>query len=188
MIDFILMLLKPFQILLQNLGRKEPKMNRSSVDLAMSLIKVGDILVTHEKQRITSLFIKGEYDHAAILSPDGVVEAVGDMYVDGVNIGGVRKVDIEEFLFLMDKVAIIRPITKGDVNYNAGCNSLGFVGTNYDYGFKIDKSRIYCSELVYLSYQVEANVFGSFKGKRILPQHFRNICDDVNFKLIFEFK
>jgi len=188
-LNFFLRLFTPIQKLMQKLGRSEPKMNRDSVDLAMSLIQVGDILVTHEDQRLTSLFIKGEYDHAAILSPAGVVEAVGDQFDPkwGLNIGGVRKADLEEFLFLMDKVAIIRPLkTTKEQNYEAGCNALTYVGKGYDYEFKIDKSKIYCSELVYLSYQ-QFGVF-DFGKKQILPQQFRDLCDDVNFKLIFEFK
>lgn len=172
---------------MQKLGRSEPKMNRDSVDLAMSLIQVGDIIVTHEDQRITSFFIKGEYDHAAIVSPAGVVEAVGDMFQFGINLGGVRKADVEEFLFLMDKVAIIRPLkTTKEQNYEAGCNALTYLGKGYDYEFKIDKDNVYCSELVFLAYK-EFGVF-DFDKKQILPQQFRDLCDDVNFKLIFEFK
>ena len=172
---------------MQKLGRSEPKMNRDSVDLAMSLIQVGDIIVTHENQRLTSLFIKGEYDHAAIVGPNNkVIEAVGDSFLKGENIGGVRSVDLEEFLFLMDKVAIIRPIIGKEENYIAGCNALSYIGKGYDYEFKIDKDKIYCSELVYLSYK-EFGIF-DFGKKQILPQQFRDLCDDVNFKLIFEFK
>lgn len=187
-VNFILKLFTPVQKFMQKLGRAEPKMNREAVDLAMSLIQIGDILVTHENQRITSLFIKGEYDHAAILSPVGIVEAVGDDIESGVNIGGVRSVDLEEFLFLMDKVAIIRPLkTSVEANYAAGCNALTYKGKGYDYEFKIDKDKIYCSELVFLSYQ-ETEIFKSLGKKQILPQVFRDMCDDVNFKLIFEFK
>lgn len=188
MIEFLLRLFTPIQKLMQKLGRSEPKMNRGSVDLAMSLIKVGDILVTHEDQRLTSIFIKGEYDHAAILSPAGIIEAVGDDFEKGVNIGGVRSVDLQEFLFLMDKVAIIRPLKLGaEANYLAGVNAISYKGKGYDYEFKIDKDKIYCSELVYLSYK-EFGIFNDLKHSKILPQHFRDLCDDVNFKLIFEFK
>lgn len=187
-VNFLLRLLTPIQKLMQKLGRSEPKMDRGAVDFAISLLKVGDILVTHEDQRLTSLFIKGEYDHAAILSPAGIIEAVGDDYVNGKNIGGVRKTDLEEFLFLMDKVAIIRPITTTpEQNYMAGTNAISYVGKGYDYEFKIDKSKIYCSELVYLSYK-EFGIFNDLKHSKILPQHFRDLCDDVKFKLIFEFK
>ena len=187
-LNFLLRIFTPIQKIMQKLGRSEPKMNRDSVDLAMSLIQVGDIIVTHENQRLTSLFIKGEYDHAAIVSPSGVVEAVGDDFDPkwGLNVGGVRKVDLEEFLFLMDKVAIIRPIIGKEENYIAGCNALSYIGKGYDYEFKIDKDKIYCSELVYLSYK-EFGIF-DFGKKQILPQQFRDLCDDVNFKLIFEFK
>lgn len=185
MLEFLLRLFTPIQKIMQKLGRSEPKMNRDAVDLAMSLIQVGDIIATHENQRLTSLFIKGEYDHAAIVGPSGIIEAVGDQIIDGKNIGGVRKVDIEEFLFLMDKVAIIRPIIGKEENYIAGCNALSYLGKGYDYEFKIDKNKIYCAELVFLAYKE----FGIFHfEKQIFPQEFRDLCDDVKFKLIFEFK
>jgi len=185
---FILWLFTPIQKIMQKLGRAEPKMNRESVDLAMSLIKTGDILLSKEDQRFTSLFIKGDYKHAAILSPSGVIEAVGDDYENGKNLGGVRKVDLEEWLFLMDKVAIIRPLQNPEINYIAGCNALSYIGRGYDYEFKIDKSKIYCSELIYLCYQSESDTFKGIGRKEILPQYYRDICDDVNFKLVFEFQ
>lgn len=172
---------------MQKLGRSEPKMNRKSVDLAMSLIKPGDILLSHENQRLTSLFIKGEYDHAAILGANGkVIEAVGDAFEDSKNIGGVRSVDLEEWLFLMDKVAIIRPMFSQEINAAASANALSYIGKGYDYQFEIDKDKIYCSELIYLSYKTECK-FPDLKGK-ILPQFYRYLCDDANFKLMFEFK
>lgn len=188
LLNSLLKVLKPIQIFMQSLGRAEPKMSRESVDLAMSLIKTGDILLSYEKQRFTSLFIPGKYKHAAIMSPSGVIEAVGDKFVDGKNIGGVRKVDLEEWLFLMDNVAVVRPMMNQEINYIAGCNALSYVGLGYDYEFKLDKSAIYCSELVYLCYASEGDLFKGLEKIKIPPQKFRNMCDDVKLKLVFEFK
>jgi uncharacterized protein YycO len=187
-INKILKLLKPVQIILQRIGRSEPKMNRQSVDQAMDLIRHGDILLSYESQRITAFFIKGEYDHVGIYTPKGVIDAVGDKILSGKNIGGVRSTDLEEWLFNMDKVAIIRPLkTTLEENYFASTNSIGYIGKGYDYQFKIDKNKIYCSELIYLSYK-EFGIFNKIKSDKILPQVFRDLCDDVNFKLIYEFK
>lgn len=181
---FFLTLFTPIQKWLQKIGRNEPLMNRKSVDLAMSLIKEGDILLSFEKQRPTALFIKGTYKHAAIVSPKiDVVEAVGE---------GVRDVDLEEWLFLMDYVAIIRPeFENHTINYMASCNAMTYIGKPYDYKFTSGNDAIYCSELVYLCYQNELKEFMSeYERTEILPQLFRDLADrpDSKFKLIYEFQ
>lgn len=179
----LLKILKPLQIIMQKLCRAEPLMNRQSVDLAMSLIRDGDILLSYEKQRLTSLFIKGKYKHAAIVSPRlTVIEAVGE---------GVREVDLEEWLFQMDSVAIIRPeLENHTINYMAACNALTYIGRKYDFSFSIKNEEIYCSELVFICYNKEVPSFLiEYKSKEILPQVFRDLCEvDERFKLIFEFK
>jgi hypothetical protein len=181
---FLLTLLKPIQRLMQKIGRGEPLMNRKSVDLAISMIKEGDILLSYEKQRITSAFIKGKYKHAAIVSPKiDVIEAVGT---------GVRDVDLEEWLFLMDYVAIIRPeFDNHTINYLAACNALSYIGKPYDYTFSSNNDAIYCSELVFLCYQKELKEFlNQYERSEILPQLFRDLADrpDSKFKLIYEFQ
>lgn len=181
---FFLGLLTPIQKFMQKLGRSEPLMNRKSVDLALSLIKEGDILLSFEKQRSTSFFIKGKYKHAAIVSPKlDVIEAIG---------GGVRDVDLEEWLFLMDYVAIIRPeFENHTINYMAACNAMTYIGKPYDYKFQSGDKAIYCSELVYLCYQNELKEFLSeYERSEILPQVFRDLADkpDSKFKLIYEFQ
>lgn len=181
---FFLALFTPIQKLMQKLGRGEPLMNRKSVDLALSFIKEGDILLSYEKQRFTSLFIKGKYKHAAIVSPRiDVVEAVGS---------GVRDVDLEEWLFLMDSVAIIRPeFDNHTINYLAACNALTYIGKPYDFTFTSGNDAIYCSELVFLCYQRELKEFlDEYERSEILPQLFRDLADkpDSKFKLIYEFQ
>jgi uncharacterized protein YycO len=168
---------------MQKFGRSEPLMNRKSVDLTMSLIRDGDIILTYEKQRFTSFFIKGKYKHASIVSAKmSVVEAVGE---------GVRESDLEEFLFLMDKVCIIRPeFYNHTINYFASCNALNFIGRKYDYTFSADNNEIYCSELVFLCYNKEVPSFlKEYEKKEILPQLYRDLCDNEksNLKLIYEF-
>lgn len=185
----------PFQKFAQWFGRHEPLMTRESVDLAMSLVRPGDILLSYERQRITSLFIKGKYKHAAIFTSKWkVVEAVGDKFVvvNGVeeNIGGVREVDLEEWLFLMDGVAIVRPIYDSQlVNECAGFNALSYLDCGYDYLFRTgNKSEIYCSELPYLCYlPLDKFFLKDYFTSEILPQVYRDVCDDVKFKLIYEF-
>lgn len=190
---YILGAISPIQRFLQKLGRAEPKMDRGAVDLAMSLVQEGDILLSFERQRITSLFIKGKYKHAAMLAANGkIVEAVGDKFVENngvmTNIGGVREIDLEEWLFLMDAVAIVRPCLDKEVRHLASANALSYLGKNYDYQFRTgDSKHIYCSELPLLCYRKEIKFLSDYEQKEILPHDYRELCDDVNFKLIYEF-
>jgi hypothetical protein len=81
-----LWLITPIQKWLQRIGRQESLINSDQVGLIKSMIQPGDILLSYEKGRPTSLLIKGFYDHAAILSHQmTVIEAVGDKFIDGKN-------------------------------------------------------------------------------------------------------
>ena len=193
-VDLLLFILKPVQILMQKFGRKEPKMNREAVDMAVSLIQPGDILLSYESQRFTSFFIKGKYKHAAILAPNNrVIEAVGDDFkkVNGkkINFGGVRSIDLEEWLFDKDKVAIVRPdLLPKECRVLAGANAISYIGRGYDYSFRIDKSKIYCSELIYLCYRTETDAFHDLRFKKILPEVYRDMAENEELKLVFEFQ
>lgn len=116
------------------------------------------------------MFIKGFYDHATILSSKGtIVEAVGDKFVDGKNTGGVREVDLEEWLYKKDHVALIR--VNHASAFAAGMNALKYIGRGYDYYFKHGEEKVYCSELPYLCYRTEWPEFlAEFEGDEILPQ------------------
>lgn len=186
----ILLFLKPIQIFMQRLGRKETIITSNQVSDIQKLIQRGDILLSYEAQRFTSFFIKGNFDHAAIVtSRYSVMEAVGDMYANGNNFGGVREVDLEEWLYKKDHVAVIRPVYKDiTVNIYAAANSFFYKGLGYDYGFRLGAELVYCSELVYLCYEKEDKEFMGHVGDRqILPIEYLEMCTTRpdKFKLIY---
>lgn len=190
MLNKILLFLKPIQILMQKLGRKETIITSEIVNNIKNLIEPGDILLSYEAQRFTSLFIKGNFDHAAIVtSRYSVMEAVGDQIVDKVNHGGVREVDLTEWLYKKDHVAIVRPIYPDQLlNKLAAANSFFYKGLGYDYGFRISADLVYCSELVYLCYEKDDKEFMGHVGDRqILPIEYLEMCDldKDKFKLVF---
>ena len=171
----ILWLLVPMQKWFQRRGRRETIITKEQVDRIMALARPGDILLSYEAQRWTSIFIKGFYDHATILSIKGsVVEAVGDLWEelpDGskINRGGVRDVPLEAWLYKKDYVALIR-VNKACAPI-AGQNALKYIGRGYDYYFKHGNEDVYCSELPYLCYRTEWPEFlAEFEGDEILPQ------------------
>lgn len=151
--------------------------------------KPGDILLSYEAGRVTSHFIKGQYKHAAIISDQmTVIDAVGDNFVDSVNIGGVRESDLLRWLYQMDRVALVRPNVPEYIRMSAGREAPKFIGIGYDYVFSFGSEKIYCSELPYLCYRTYATGFMADTGDEILPQEYRDRCNTNEFILIYEFK
>ena len=178
--SFILRLLKPFQIWIQRLGYQEPKLTKEDVMRMMNLIRAGDVLGSYESGRITSLFIKGEYDHLAIV--DGglyVVEAVGDYFIDGVNHGGVRQVPIEDWLWRKNHIFIARH-RNPEVRHKASvrASEIAQLDPDYDYGFSWSNNKLYCSELVKKCFVSALPAFMRTK-KVVLPIDFFNHSDFI---------
>jgi uncharacterized protein YycO len=147
----ILQFLKPIQIWFQRRGYIENEFTTEIIDSLLMRIKPGDILLSYESGRYTSMFIKGEWDHAAIVNENlYVVEAVGDKFVNSKNIGGVRKVKLEEWLWKKNHICVLRYLAESAIESAKKSND--FVGRNYDYSFTKDDKTIYCSELVYHCY------------------------------------
>lgn len=203
--SFILWLFTPIQKLLQRMGSQESLMTSEQVERCLGLIQEGDILLSYEKGRPTSVLIKGFYDHAAIVTiRETVMEAVGDSWIyDGddkkYNRGGVREVDLREWLFKKDSVCIVRPLykkktkRKSDVNKNASDRALGYKGLDYDYQFQIGAEKVYCSELVYLCYAAFDPDFMNHIDGEILPIDYYKMCfdsprEDMFMSLIIEVK
>lgn len=180
----ILWLSIPFQKWIQRRGRRETIMTKELVDNLLSIIRPGDILLSYEAQRWTSWLIKGFYDHAAIVSRKGtVVEAVGDRFIKGVNLGGVREVSLTEWLYKKDYVAVVRVELPRYLITCAADDSLGYVGKSYDYSFSHGNEQIYCSELPYLCYRKQWPRFliEIHEDEEILPQMYWDLCEHLDY-------
>lgn len=183
-----LWILIPIQKFLQRTGRQEAKITTEAVNKILEVIEEGDILVSYESGRPTSKLIKGIYDHAVIVSDKKtVIEAVGDKFENGVNIGGVREVDLIKWLYQVDGVALIRANPPKYIRIAAGKSAPKFLGIGYDYIFTFGSEKIYCSELPYLCYRPLVTGFMDDTGDEILPQEYRDRCGQ-DFILIYEFK
>lgn len=151
---------------MQRLGKPEPRMQKPQVDAIMAQARVGDILLSHEDLRLTSSFIRGYYDHAAIIGPNStVIEAIGK---------GVQQVDLAQWLYQKDDVALIKVDCSDEVALIAGGNAIQYVGRMYDYLFRLAADRIYCSELVWLCYNplVASFMPGVTHDSEILPDDY----------------
>lgn len=187
---FFLWLSIPLQKFLQRSGRQESTITPEMVAEIKRLIQPGDSLVSTEQGRPTSHFIKGYFDHNVIVGPDlQIIEAVGDKFVNGVNVGGVREVNLEKWLYQLKGVALIRPNLPQYIRFAAAKNAPKYIGTGYDYIFEYGSEKIYCSELTYLCYRTEDRNFMADIGPddEILPQEYRDRCGK-DFILLFEFK
>lgn len=193
----------PIQIFMQRIGKHEPLVTSEQVEKCLALIKPGDILLSYESGRPTSIFIKGYYDHAALVTNGKtVMEAVGDNFIKNgksrKNLGGVRQVNLSEWLYKKDSICVIRPVydsKKYKLNFNllASKSVMFYEGLGYDYSFAYGNERVYCSELVYASYLKNDGLFMNHTPitKEILPMDYYSACieshrPDMLFQIIFE--
>lgn len=187
----------PIQVFLQRVGKSEPLISFAQAEKCLDLAKPGDILLSYESGRPTSIFIKGFYDHAAIVThKKTVMEAVGNKFVNNKNIGGVREVNLSEWLYKKDSICLIRPVYANQkLNYNllASKAVMFYRGLGYDYNFKFGNETVYCSELVYAAYlknDLDFMVHIS-ANREILPMDYYSACFDSHrlgmfFQIIYE--
>lgn len=162
----------------QQLGYQETDFTVDEINHLLTVIEPGDILGSYESGRLTSWFIKGEFDHVAIVNENlYVVEAVGDKYVPKKfteaetiieifsrvflgrvnekkmkNIGGVRKVPLEKWLWTKNHIFIARHKDR-DAAKLAAVESNQYVGRGYDYSFSEGSEKLFCSEIPYICFK-----------------------------------
>lgn len=185
----------PFQKIISHMGYQEPTLNQNDIDVSVGLCLPGDIILTYESARPTSVLIPGPLDHAAIVTDlKTVMEAVTDKYMGNSNVGGVREVGLEGFLYRKNEYVIIRPVyLNSDINFSAGHLSRSYKGRKYDHQFRLDNENLYCSELVYLCYRTLDHKFMEHISKydEILPDDYLKLVDDsrrddLKFVIVFD--
>mgnify|MGYP000848191849 CR=1 FL=1 len=192
----LLWLSTPFQKVISRMGHQEPDISPELVNRSIAMTIPGDIILTYESGRPTSRLIPGPLDHAAIVTNAmTVMEAVPDKFVNDRNLGGVREVKLEPFLYRKNQYVIIRPVylDKENVNMAAARHSFFYQGRRYDHQFNIDNENIYCSELVYLCYRRFDNKFMEHISiyDEILPDDYLKLVDDsrrndLKFEIVFD--
>lgn len=186
---------------MQRFGKPEPRIKKSDVDQILTLAKPGMGLLSHEDFRVTNDFIKGFWDHVVIVTPKmTIVEAVGDNMENVTdekgekswkNFGGVREVDLEEWLYKKDDVALFDVLLPLEIKVPASANSLSFIGQGYDYSFDLfNKAKKFCSGLVFYCYYLEKKDFmieTIKENQTIIPQDFYDLAVTENgFKLLYD--
>lgn len=176
----ILNFLKPFQVFIQQIGYVENEFTEALINHLYDTARPGDILGSYESGRVTSMFIKGEYDHIAMVTQDmEVVESVGDKFIDGKNVGGVRTVPLKEWLWKKNHVFILRHKNMLLAIKASGAYK-SMIGMGYDYSFDRSNEKMYCSEIPYVCYHTYDPTFLSNvpKNNDILPIDYL-ACTDL---------
>ena len=178
----------PVQRLMQLMGKPEPLITDGQFLQITSQLRDGDVVLSRENWRFTSLFIPGFWTHAAIYVGGYVYEAVGDAE------GGVRRVLAARWVAGKDHVALLRPsfsLTLSAVSQFLEAQ----LGAHYDYEFgAISGQKVwYCSELVYAALLVgdpgaPIELRETLGLPTVTPQDFRNMADGGKFILLVEAK
>jgi len=111
------------------------------------LLSPGDIILTTDKKKLTTLLVGGEFCHAAFcVSHDRAFECAEMTHTD------YTKSTFADVCFQSDRVVILR-CPDFDENYIKEiikkCKS--FENSKYDTVFKLNNEFLYCSELIYES-------------------------------------
>lgn len=116
------------------------------------LLQPGDIVLTKDKKKLTTLLIGGEWTHAA-----QCVGKFGSPQYPGFEMAEMTHHDFTHSHFFdickeSDRVAIIR-CKDYDPSYISAIieKCLSFKGAQYDVAFDLGIKSLYCSELVYQS-------------------------------------
>ena len=175
--NFFLWLFTPIQKLLQRLSRPEPEMTREQVDYLLKLAQPGDILLSYEGGRLTSPFIRGDWDHLAIMTDKNrIIEAVAPK---------VRLCDLEEWLFKKKGGAVLRYTGLKSIRIKSAKFVHKYAGWPYDYLFTYTNKKAYCSEIGFLSYrEFDPQFMSHLKKREILPQDFYDAAQTRVSKLV----
>jgi len=111
-------------------------------------LQPGDVLLTIDRKKLTTLLIPGDFSHAAMcISKDGNWET-SEMTHDDYTKSTFFDVCKES-----DRVVIMRPDLSQQEIDEAVYKCKSFEGAEYDASFDLGIKSLYCSELIYQSYE-----------------------------------
>ena len=166
----------------------------SGIRKAMSFAKRGDVFVRRYRNYLDGYFIPGRFSHSGIYIGCGII-------IHAMS-GGVQKIDILDFL-RCDGFAILRPVEKDGRDLDAITEKASkiahmYLGTQYDYDFKIEEGQkkgtepVYCHELVrkcYPDLDIPLETASLWNGmikinsKKYLAQSF---FDSEDFEVVYD--
>lgn len=121
-------------------GRKYHKLYAS--------LKHGDVILTIDKKKLTTLLIPGDFSHAAMC-----VSKDRDWEVSEMTHDDYTKSTFFDICKESDRVVILRPQLDGEQIKDAVQKCKSLEGSEYDSFFDLGVKSLYCSELIYQSYE-----------------------------------
>lgn len=120
-------------------------LTQEEVSTALSIIEIGDVLVSRNEWCLSNMFIPGWYKHVAIVArPKGddlsgyVIEAVSP---------SVRSIELKKWLMSHHHVRVLR-FSDPTVASRVARLSVEYIGTPYDYLVWPGANSLYCVELI----------------------------------------
>lgn len=111
-----------------------------------SMLRSGDIILTTDKAKLTTLLVPGQWTHAAFCARKG--DPLGAEICE-MNHNGFEWIHFFDICKESDRVAILRPSNwSADYREWVIARAVELSGAEYDVRFSPDKETLYCSELV----------------------------------------
>lgn len=125
-----------------------PDMNGRQYAKLYEVMEPGDIILTIDHKKLTTILIPGEFSHAGMcVGKDGVWE------ISEMTHNHYAKTCLFDMAKSADRIVIMRPTLPLSVVNKAIKKCKSFEGANYDTYFSLGIEALYCSELVYESYE-----------------------------------
>lgn len=118
-----------------------PKFSGIQYENLKGYLKPGDILVSVDRSKLSTLLIPGEWSHAAIWTGTHVMEALP---------GGVEKNLLYDFCRTADDIGVVSYKDQAYAQVMA-TEAEKYLGLEYDAKFSMGPEQVYCSELVFLA-------------------------------------
>lgn len=156
--------------------RRKNLLNQADRSAAEKLLHRGDIVLVGGLRRFSSLIIKGPITHAMIyIGKKQFVHAVCD---------GVETDSLQAIFREYDTMIIIRSKHVAPSRLNKAISfALAKIGTPFDFEFKRDKKKFYCSELIINAFDYAKIPTGiSVSTSPVHPRFFINRHFSVIFR------
>ena len=125
-----------------------PQMNGKQYSALYKAVEPGDIILTIDRKKLTTVLIPGEFSHAGmVVSKDGVWETAEMTH------NHYDKTCVFDMAKSSDRIVVMRPQLPLSVINKAIEKCKSFEGADYDTSFSLGIEALYCSELIYESYE-----------------------------------
>ena len=133
-----------------------PSINGKQYSRLYMALRHGDVILTTDKKKLTTMLIPGEFAHAAMCVAKGTDWEISEMTHNDYD-----KTTFFDICRMSDRVVILRPQLEQHVIERAIEKCLSLEGAEYDNAFSLGIEALYCSELIYESFEgnsIEVNV------------------------------